>query len=250
MNAPKSLREAGLENFDVQEVHRRTLVAAPYNPRKISDTEKSKLKAAIKRHGFVEPVVWNKRTGHLVSGHQRISIMDTIMGSEDYTLSVSVIDVDDKREREINVLLNNTHAMGSFDMDMLKSVFDDPLVSVVGSGFSQSDMMQLFGETVFTNRSADLQDFADTLSKLAQQYDAIAKKNRTKADTEHFLVFVFPSGEHVNKFLEDNELEDNRYQNGLQLMTTLDGLREYAASTTRSGGTTAEKDGTATLRQG
>jgi hypothetical protein len=220
---PKSLRDAGLENYLIEEMHRERLTAAKYNPRQISDSEKAKLKAAIKRHGFVAPIVWNKRTGNLVGGHQRISIMDQLMDSQDYTLSVSVIDVDEKREKEINVLLNNSHAMGSFDMDMLKSVFDDAKVSVAGAGYSQSDMMQLFGSSVFDNRSADLEEFSATLSKIAQQYDAIKAKNLRKANTEHFLVFVFPSGDHVAKFLADNSLEDNRYQNGLDLMEKLSG---------------------------
>lgn len=223
---PKTLREAGLENYDVQEMARDQLTAAAYNPRQISDAEKSQLKAALKRHGLVEPMVWNKRTGNLVSGHQRIAIMDTLMGTKDYRLSMSVIDVDEKREKELNVLLNNTHAMGSFDLNLLKSVFEDPDVSVAGAGFSQSDMMQMFGESIFTNRSADLQDFSDTLAKIAGQYDAIATKNRKKSDTEHFLVFVFRSGEQVSKFLSDNGLEDNRYQNGEALIEKLHGTIE------------------------
>src|SRR5258708_3652072 len=109
-----SLREDGLENFVVEEMPRQQLAAAKYNPRKITDQERDKLKAALKRHGLVAPVVWNKQTGNLVGGHQRISIMDNLMGGADYTLQVSVIDVDPKREKEINVLLNNSQAMGQF----------------------------------------------------------------------------------------------------------------------------------------
>jgi hypothetical protein len=223
----KSLREAGLENYDVQEMGREQLASAAYNPRLISDAERSKLTAILKRHGTVQPVVWNKRTGTLVSGHQRISILDSIMGTKDYRLSVSVIDVDVHREKELNVALNNDQAMGSFSLDMLKSVFTDTDVSVAGAGFSQSDMMQMFGETVFDNRSADLQEFSDTLAKIAQQYDAIKAKNSAKALSEHFLVFVFRSGDQAAKFVQDNGLdEDNRYQNGEILIEKLHGTIE------------------------
>ncbi len=91
----KSLREAGLENFAIEEMPRARLTAASYNPRKISEQERDKLKAALERHGLVAPVIWNRQTGNLVGGHQRISIMDSLMGTQDYSCQVSVIDVDE-----------------------------------------------------------------------------------------------------------------------------------------------------------
>jgi hypothetical protein len=46
---------------------------APYNPRKNlqpGDPEYEKLARSIDEFGCVEPLVWNKRSGHLVGGHQ------------------------------------------------------------------------------------------------------------------------------------------------------------------------------------
>lgn len=45
------------------------------------------------------PLVWNRRTGILVSGHQRLKALDALEGTEDYELTVSVIDVDDLERR-------------------------------------------------------------------------------------------------------------------------------------------------------
>jgi hypothetical protein len=222
---PKTLRELGLENYHVVEIHRSELVNAVYNPRKISDHEKSKLREVLKRHGLVAPITWNHRSKNIVGGHQRIGLLDDIAETSDYTLHVAVIDVDEAREKELNIALNNTNAMGSFDQDLLKAVFADSAVSITGAGFSPSDMVQMFGESVFANRSVDLEAFASTLTKIASQYDAISKKNREKASSEHFLVFIFPSGAHVDQFIEQEGLDQNRYQNGQALADKLKALR-------------------------
>ncbi|MFY9379208.1 MAG: ParB N-terminal domain-containing protein, partial [Acutalibacteraceae bacterium] len=47
---------------------------AKYNPRKDlqpGDPEYEKLKRSMQEFGYVEPIVWNKRTGNIVGGHQR-----------------------------------------------------------------------------------------------------------------------------------------------------------------------------------
>jgi hypothetical protein len=100
---PKTLRELGLENYHVVEIHRSELVNAVYNPRKISDHEKSKLREVLKRHGLVAPITWNHRSKNIVGGHQRIGLLDDIAETSDYTLHVAVIDVDEAREKELNI---------------------------------------------------------------------------------------------------------------------------------------------------
>lgn len=54
------------------------LKAAEYNPRralKPGDAEYEKLKRSITEFGYVEPVIWNKQTGNVVGGHQRLTVM-------------------------------------------------------------------------------------------------------------------------------------------------------------------------------
>jgi len=49
---------------------------AAYNPRKDlkpGDADYEKLKKSILAFDIVEPLVWNKRSGNLVSGHQRLN---------------------------------------------------------------------------------------------------------------------------------------------------------------------------------
>lgn len=62
-----------IETIDISK-----LIPADYNPRmdlKPDDPEYEKLKKSLHEFGYVEPLVWNKHTGHLVGGHQRLKIL-------------------------------------------------------------------------------------------------------------------------------------------------------------------------------
>ena len=54
------------------------LKPASYNPRKDlqpGDPAYIKIKQSLETFGMVEPVIWNEKTGHVVSGHQRIKAL-------------------------------------------------------------------------------------------------------------------------------------------------------------------------------
>ena len=110
------------ESFVVEEVGREVLKGTPYNPRRITDDARARLKAKIEKVGLVTPLVWNKRTGNLVGGHQRLSILDELEGRQDYRLRVSVVDVDEREERALNVFLNNQASQGDWDVKALAEI--------------------------------------------------------------------------------------------------------------------------------
>ena len=61
--------------MNIQKVSADRLTPAAYTPRrdlKPGDKDYEKLKRSIEEFGFVEPVVWNERTGCVVGGHQRL----------------------------------------------------------------------------------------------------------------------------------------------------------------------------------
>jgi len=93
---------------------------APYNPRKIADKELAKLKRSISEFGYVEPIVWNKRTGFVVGGNQRLKILRELAIEE---VDVVVVDLDDAKEKALNVALNKIS--GEWDFPKLKDVLTD-----------------------------------------------------------------------------------------------------------------------------
>jgi ParB-like chromosome segregation protein Spo0J len=116
---------------------------APYNPRKDlqpGDAEYEKLKRSIERFGFVEPLVWNERSGNLVGGHQRLKILRSRGDTE---VDVSVVDLDPQEEAALNVALNKIE--GGWDIPKLA----DLLSSLDAEGFDATltgfDLAELEG---------------------------------------------------------------------------------------------------------
>src|SRR5499426_2818469 len=76
---------------------------APYNPRKDlkpGDAEYEKLRHVMDRYDLVEPLVWNKRTRHLVGGHQRLKILKA---RGDVTVPAVIVDLDEADEKALNL---------------------------------------------------------------------------------------------------------------------------------------------------
>lgn len=62
----------------IKEIEVSKINPAAYNPRmdlQPNDPEYQKLKKSIEEFGYIDPLIWNERTGNLVGGHQRYKIL-------------------------------------------------------------------------------------------------------------------------------------------------------------------------------
>ena len=127
------------------ELKRSTIKFADYNPRVLDDEAKKSLKRGIKKFGLVGGVTVNKRTGFtVVSGHQRLTVMDELQKynpetmENDYKVRVDVTDVDEKMEKELNILLNNPNAQGRWDYEKLAQIIPD--IDYKDAGLTDADL--------------------------------------------------------------------------------------------------------------
>ena len=123
------------------ELNRSAIHFAGYNPRKIDEEARKTLKRGIKKYGLVGGIVVNKKTGMtLVSGHQRLSVMDELQKypENDYRIRVDVINVDEQQEKELNLLMNNPNAMGTWDFDALAQII--PYIDWKAAGLTDADL--------------------------------------------------------------------------------------------------------------
>jgi len=88
-----------------------SLAPADYNPRDIDDDGLEGLTASLDEFGMVQPVVWNKKTKTVVGGHQRLKVLRAEGAKE---VMVCIVDLSLKREKALNVALNNPHIQGHF----------------------------------------------------------------------------------------------------------------------------------------
>ena len=64
--------------MQIEKLKTEQLIPSDYNPRKDlkpGDAEYDKLKRSIEQFGYVEPAIWNKTTGRVVGGHQRLKVL-------------------------------------------------------------------------------------------------------------------------------------------------------------------------------
>lgn len=120
------------------------LIPADYNPRKDlqpGDPEYEKLKRSIEEFGYVDPIIWNKRTGRIVGGHQRLKIL---MEQGIDEIEVSVVDLDDVREKALNLALNKIE--GGWDIPKLKDLLeelDTGEIDIEITGFDMDEIERL-----------------------------------------------------------------------------------------------------------
>lgn len=89
-------------------------------------------------------IVWNESSGNLVSGHQKVGIMDEVnrydpeTHKNDYKIRVEVVHLTDKEEKEQNLFMNNRSVQGEFDDDLLIKMLGD--IEYQNAGFDNFDM--------------------------------------------------------------------------------------------------------------
>ncbi len=126
------------------------LQPAPYNPRlELSKNSKQyrKLKRSIERFGLVEPLLWNKQTGLLVGGHQRLRVLQDLKIEK---VAVSVVDLPPEQEKALNIVLNNREAQSTWDLPKLTSILgelaDLPESLLFATAFEPKHLKTLWSE--------------------------------------------------------------------------------------------------------
>jgi DNA modification methylase len=117
---------------------------ARYNPRKTlkpGDPAYDQLRKAVETFGLVEPLVWNQRSGNLVGGHQRLSVLEE---RGDVEVEVSVVDLAPRDEKALNLALNKH--VGEWDFGALADMLTELHASdfdMEVAGFSEKELKEL-----------------------------------------------------------------------------------------------------------
>ncbi|EPI31622.1 ParB-like protein [Enterococcus faecalis VC1B-1] len=131
--------------MNIEKMKLSELRSAEYNPRvelKPGMEEYEKLKQSILEFGFVDPPIFNKRTGNLVGGHQRVTVAKDLGIGE---IEVSIVDLPIEKEKALNIALNKIS--GQWDEDKLVELLEEfntdelPL-----TGFNQEELDDLLSD--------------------------------------------------------------------------------------------------------
>lgn len=191
------------QKFISEEIHRSQLKNAEYNPRIIGKDEAKRLKAGLAEHGLVQPIVWNKKTGNIVGGHQRLAALDALEKTKDYTLDVSVICVDEREEAKINVQLNNPSMQGEWDVDALADLAIGLNIDMSDFGFSNTDVDFMFNGDDRFSELYDPPEVDEEKNKLQEIKDAREMGKERLADRGNinfYTVLVFENEDERAEF--------------------------------------------------
>lgn len=161
----------------IEKIPAAKLNPAAYNPRKDlkpGDKEYEKLKRSIAEFGYVEPIIWNKTTGNVVGGHQRLKVLLDLGVTE---IDCVIVELDDKREKALNLALNKIQ--GDWDETKLASLmaeFDASIFDVSLTGFDADEVDALLNK--FYSKEAIQDDF-----DVDKEKEAIEAAGETRTHT-------------------------------------------------------------------
>ncbi len=182
------------QNFEMQTINRKEIKNAEYNPRFMGEKEKKRLRKAIQENGLVSALTWNKRTGNLVGGHQRLSQLDALEKNDNYELTVCVIDVDERQEAKLNVQLNNPSMQGEWDVGKLFEMTETFDLSMDDMGFSATEAAYLFdGDEKFVDlfETPEATTEKEKLKQIKQGRKEAAQNYKDDQRADFMLMVVF-----------------------------------------------------------
>ena len=106
----------------IKKVAIKDISPAKYNPRKISEEALAGLQSSLKEFGFVDPLIVNKRNNVLVGGHQRLKAAEKLGIKE---VPVVYVDLDEAKEKALNIALNSEKISGEFDAQLLHELVNE-----------------------------------------------------------------------------------------------------------------------------
>ena len=146
---------------------------ADYNPRIMSEIERTKLRNSMETFGIVDPIIVNLKNNRIIGGHQRYEVLlEKAMEDNEFVKELNLIKLgqigwafpdddlevkDDNYEKALNLALNNIE--GEFDLPKLEPLLtelDDIGFDLELTGFSSLDLTELNLESILV--FADEQD--------------------------------------------------------------------------------------------
>lgn len=151
-------------------------------------------------------LTWNKRTGNLVGGHQRLEQLDSLENDKNYSLTVCVIDVDEKEEATLNVHLNNPSMQGEWDLDKLADMTNEFNLSFDDMGFTKLDIDFMFdADERFTQLfdTKETNEIKTGLEEIKKVREESREKLKEKNNLNWYSVIVFEDEKQKAEFYKN-----------------------------------------------
>ena len=150
---------------------------ADYNPRvelKPGAPAYEKLKNSIQTFGFCEPLIFNRRTGQLVAGHQRLTVLKDLGYTE---AEVVVVELPSEQEKAFNIALNKIQ--GDWDERKLALLLDEltkaPEFNVALTGFETEEISDILDRALSAESPQAKEENFDVEEALDRENPAVTQ---------------------------------------------------------------------------
>jgi hypothetical protein len=173
------------------------LTPHPGNPRKITDKQLKMLEKSLKEFGDLSGVIFNKKTGHLIGGHQRLKIIpkdvEVTMTDKSHgyfelngdKFGVRIVDWDETKEKAANIAANK--GAGGWDFQLLSEWIidlDHQNIDMDLTMFDSDELKSLFGQW---------DSGKDAVDKIEENLDGIVSMIKIKCPQEFYdevLIYI------------------------------------------------------------
>lgn len=171
-----------------------SLLANPFNHRRHPQEQRDAVAASIRELGFIRSVTVNKRTGHIVDGHERVW---QALHDEQPLIDVEYVDLSPEQEKLALAVLDKTTEMAEVDAEAL-----DALLREIETG--ESELQALLAEMadevgLYASGPVAIDDPPESVEENVSDLEAIKAQRKQgnentaeKNDTEKYLVVVYP----------------------------------------------------------
>lgn len=224
------------------------LIPADYNPRiqlNPNMDEYKRLKKSLETYGLTTPLIWNKRTGVLVGGHQRLTVLKDLGYTE---VQVSVVDLDDAKEKALNIALNKIESTWEEEKlkDLLEELWESETIDETLTGYETEEIRDLLStydkEDILQDiEEGMLPDFEEEKVKHGEVYqlgknkafvgefpegksfDLIIMEDPTEKEVEQAFEMLKTGGAYYILHEDKDGMDQRRYvkQTGAKLAQTL-----------------------------
>lgn len=187
---------------ETKQIKLKDIQLAAYNPRKDlkpEDPEYQKIASSLRNFGVMAPLVWNKRSGNLVAGHQRLKILRQEFGMTDASeITVSVVDLDETQEVEANIAFNK--AQGAWDFEKLGiAMFKIPIEERINTAFDAQELAVICAQA---QTSADA-----TMKEIAANLLDTEETTPTSDNASYVVMLSFSDKAEAERWASDHALQ-------------------------------------------
>lgn len=223
-----------MSKLDIGKIRLLDIEPADYNPRRINDTEFSKLSKSIKDFGLVDPIIINLKNNKIIGGHQRYQVLLDEYTSNDTELYILKLgDIgwvfptadlkiqSEEHEKALNILLNQTNLMGEWDdvkLEMVLTELNDMDFDLDMTGFEDYELELYLDDNYEPFNMSNYDNIEDERDNdLPDDYMDVQGDNGNKS---YVIGIGFNDKETANKYLDFLGYPNHMNRDSVQFMFT------------------------------